>query len=322
MSEAVEVLDVEAPSTEIERHVPAAAVTVTPELSADDLVKRLDIIRDASERAMQQDVDYGVIPGTGSKPTLLKPGAEKLAVLFQLDVQLVNEKIWGPGDHLTVMSRATVFHAPTGQRLGFGEGTCSTKEKKYGKRKQERTCPNCGKAAIIKGKAEYGGGWVCFKKKDGCGAKYRDEDTAITEQSVGEVENPDLADTWNTVVKMAEKRARVDAVLAVTGASALFTQDVEDLPHAAPTQPSFKDVERTQTSDITPPLASREQKLRLSQAYNAANKPADITLARMDEFDVPAGPDVASRVALLTDVQAEGLIEFLESGLEDPKATA
>ena len=34
-----------------------------------------------------------------------------------------------------------------------------------------KTCPACGKAAIIKGKAEFGGGWVCFKKKGGCGWK-------------------------------------------------------------------------------------------------------------------------------------------------------
>jgi hypothetical protein len=32
---------------------------------------------------MQKDIDYGVIPGT-SKPTLLKPGAEKLCRLFNL----------------------------------------------------------------------------------------------------------------------------------------------------------------------------------------------------------------------------------------------
>ena len=32
---------------------------------------------------MQRDVDYGVIPGT-SKPSLLKPGAEKLLRLFNL----------------------------------------------------------------------------------------------------------------------------------------------------------------------------------------------------------------------------------------------
>lgn len=38
-------------------------------------------------------------------------------------------------------------------------------------------CPKCGKPdAVIKSKEEYGGGWVCFKKKDGCGAKW-DEKT-------------------------------------------------------------------------------------------------------------------------------------------------
>jgi hypothetical protein len=112
---------------------------------------------------------------------------------------------------------------------------CTTREKKYAVRKQERVCPECGKPAVIKGKAEYGGGWLCFKKKDGCGAKWSDGNPAIEGQSVGEVENPDLPDLWNTVVKMAEKRARVDAVLAVTGASALFTQDVEDTPAPEPT---------------------------------------------------------------------------------------
>jgi hypothetical protein len=111
---------------------------------------------------------------------------------------------------------------------------CSTRESRYAKRKAERVCPQCGMPAIIKGKQEYGGGWVCFKKKDGCGAKFRDDDASITGQVVGTIENPDLPDSWNTVVKMSEKRARVDAVLAVTGASALFTQDVED---AGPVEP-------------------------------------------------------------------------------------
>lgn len=42
------------------------------------------------------------------------------------------------------------------------------------------------------------------------------------------VENPDIADTWNTVLKMAKKRALVDATLTATGCSDMFTQDVED----------------------------------------------------------------------------------------------
>ncbi len=166
---------------------------------------------------------------TTKKPTLLKPGAEKLSVLFQLDVQLQNEKEWA-GDHLTVTSKATAFHAPSGTRLGYGEGICTTRERKYAYRKKERVCPKCGAEAIIKGKQEYGGGWVCWRKKDGCDAKFSDGDQAIEGQEAGDVENPDLPDLWNTVVKMAEKRARVDVVLAVTGASALFTQDIEDGP--------------------------------------------------------------------------------------------
>ena len=38
-------------------------------------------------------------------------------------------------------------------------------------------CPKCGKVKpVIKGKEEYGGGWVCFKKKGGCGATWQDAD--------------------------------------------------------------------------------------------------------------------------------------------------
>jgi hypothetical protein len=224
--------------TAVEVSHPAAVIppvppslAVIPTVQASELVQRLDVIRDASEKAMTEGVDYGKIPGT-DKPTLLKPGAEKLGVLFQLDVQLTNEKVWGPGDHLTVISRATVFHAPTGARLGFGEGLCTTREKKYGKRKAERSCPSCGAANIRKSKR--GDGFYCWEKTGGCGQNFRADDKRITEQTVGDVDNLELPDCWNTVVKMAEKRARVDAVLAVTGASALFTQDIEDAPRSEP----------------------------------------------------------------------------------------
>lgn len=39
-----------------------------------------------------------------------------------------------------------------------------------------KACPECGKSnAVIKGKEEYGGGWVCFKKKGGCGYSWQEE---------------------------------------------------------------------------------------------------------------------------------------------------
>jgi len=37
-------------------------------------------------------------------------------------------------------------------------------------------CPACGAQAVIKGKAEYGGGWLCWKKRGGCGEKFADTD--------------------------------------------------------------------------------------------------------------------------------------------------
>ena len=289
MSEVLEGEVVGEHTTDIaERH--SAPLTVTPQVQAGELVKRLDVIRDAMNTAMKKDVDYGVIPGT-NKPALLKPGAEKLSVLFQLDVQITNEKAWD-GDHLTVNSRATVFHAPTGSRLGFGEGMCSTREAKYAWRVAKRICPQCGAAAIIKGKQEYGGGWLCFKKQDGCGAKFSDGDDQIEKQTTGKVPNPDLPDLWNTVLKMSEKRARVGAVLAVTGASALFTQDVEpdDVsssarePQAATDQSVSHEAapassEEARREPASPALISDSQRKRLRAIQHRVNCPDDVLKA-------------------------------------------
>jgi hypothetical protein len=60
-------------------------------------------------------------------------------------------------------------------------------------------------------------------------SKYRYR-TQWSNGSKTKVENPDIADTYNTVLKMAKKRALVDAVKSTTAASDIFTQDVEDLP--------------------------------------------------------------------------------------------
>lgn len=54
-----------------------------------------------------------------------------------------------------------------------------------------------------------------------------------------QVENPDIADVYNTVLKMAKKRAHVDATLTVTGAADLFTQDLID-EDDAPARPAVK----------------------------------------------------------------------------------
>lgn len=51
-----------------------------------------------------------------------------------------------------------------------------------------------------------------------------------------QIENSDIADVYNTVLKIAKKRAHIDATLTVTGAADLFTQDLidEDEPQKPP----------------------------------------------------------------------------------------
>src|SRR3990167_8031273 len=203
------------------------------ELTVEDLIAQMQKIRTVMEKVMVRDDPakgiaghYGVIPGT-NKPTLLKPGAEKLCLLFRLDPEYAREEI-REGDHLTITSVCTLYHIPTGRRQGSGMGSCSTRESKYAYRKGARRCPECGRETIIKGKAEYGGGWLCFGKKGGCGTKFADGDATIEGQNIDRVANEDLPDQYNTVLKMANKRALVAAVLNATAASDTFTQDLED----------------------------------------------------------------------------------------------
>jgi len=179
---------------------------------------------------MKDGEHYGVIPGCGKKPSLLKAGAEKLGFTFRLaptfHVDLVD---MGHG-HREYRVKCILTHSPSGMIQGEGVGSGSTMESKYRWRNAGLVCPACGKEdVVIKGKAEYGGGWICFAKKGGCGAKFADNDPAIKDQHPGRVENADIADVYNTVLKMAKKRAHVDAMLTCTAASDIFTQDIEDM---------------------------------------------------------------------------------------------
>src|SRR3990167_2020016 len=202
-------------------------------MSIVDIKAQVNLIQHVMREVMQKDQHYGVIPGTGTKPTLLKAGAEKLCLTFRLDPQYESTERYD-GAHLTVKSKCTLFHIPSSQRFGSGEGSCSTRESKYAYRTGSRKCPNCGAEAIIKGKDFKGDGlptgWICFGKKGGCGVKFLDGDKAIEGQTIGRIPNEDVADQYNTVLKMANKRSLVAAVLNATAASDIFTQDIEDMP--------------------------------------------------------------------------------------------
>lgn len=241
--------------------------------------RRYQDFKDFVSGVLREQVDFGVIPGT-DKPTLLKPGAEKLATFFGLSprfqaMQTVED--WTGEAHGGEMF--FYFHYRCQMMRGEnvvaeGEGSANSWEKKYRYRQGMRTCPTCGQAALFKSKnkPEY----YCWAKKGGCGATYPLNDKRISGQDVGQVKNPDVADVVNTLQKMAQKRAYVAAVLLAVNGSEYFTQDVEDYldgsysdaPDFTPSaQPPQKAPQRVVQMDEPP--TQQPAKVKASQAmYN------------------------------------------------------
>lgn len=127
---------------------------------------------------MTDGEDYGIIPGS-TKPTLFKPGAEKLNAIFGYApmVEISNRlEDWDKG-FVAYEVKVTLINKRTGQLEAEGVGSCNSRERRYARQ--------------------------------------------------------DAAGIANTVLKMAKKRALVDATLSATRASGLFTQDLEDLEQFA-----------------------------------------------------------------------------------------
>ena len=201
------------------------------------LERELNAVREFQALAQQLLVsgqDYGVIPGT-NKPTLLKPGAEKIAKLLGLAdrYEIVDKTEDWDRPLFRYLVRCQLTSVRTNVVVSESFGECNTMESRYRWRNRERVCPECGAEAIIKGRPEYGGGFVCFKRKGGCGAKFADDSSAILDQPIGRVENDDVYTLVNTVLKMAQKRALVGAALSAGRLSEVFTQDMEDIVRGA-----------------------------------------------------------------------------------------
>lgn len=196
-----------------------------------------DRVRRIQRELMVRDEDFGVIPGT-KKPTLMKPGAEKLCNVYGLVPTYEIECIAGDGverPHLRVHMNCLLRRgSETGPVAGVGVGAANSWERKHRWRRGERACPSCGsEGTILRSKnADEDGdrGWFCWQKRGGCGANFASDATAITTQAVGDVENKDPYDVENTLFKMAKKRAYVDATLNATATSGMFTQDLDENP--------------------------------------------------------------------------------------------
>ncbi|AEE95755.1 hypothetical protein [Mahella australiensis] len=124
------------------------------------------------QKTLHQNHDYGVVPGT-DKPTLLKPGAEKILMMMGLrsEFEIVDStRDWETG-FFQYQVRCKLYKGDI--LITEGLGCANTRESKYAK------------------------------------------------------QNPFSID--NTILKMAKKRALVDATLLVASLSDIFTQDLEDM---------------------------------------------------------------------------------------------
>jgi hypothetical protein len=278
-----------------------------PVMSIDLAIERRNVLVAFTQKLMVAKVDYGVIPGTGNKPTLLKPGAEKLCSVFGLVPRFtIVDKVedWTGEAHkgepfFYYLYRCSLYR--NGTLMAETDASCNSWETKYRYRSAERVCPKCNKAAIIKGKADFGGGWLCFTKKDGCGAKFRAGDPAIEGQNTGKVPNADIAELVNTLQKMSQKRALIGSTLIAVNASEFYTQDIEDMttiegqfvPAAEPEQEPLPTVEEARATlksiadaygysgslrDLCPVLVSDTPlKLWTAETFvTAARRPAEL----------------------------------------------
>ncbi|ARL91582.1 hypothetical protein [Burkholderia pseudomallei] len=177
------------------------------QFSAVEIRQRVNLVQEVMRSIMKEDTHYGVIPGT-KKPSLYKPGAEVLCVTFRIADKYEIEDLTVDG-----MARYRVrcigVHQITGVVLGEGMGECSSHEEKYKWR-----------------------GAICAEEFEVTPENLRRLKFSKWQNKVEKKQQirTESADQANTILKMACKRAKIAMTLNVTGASDIFTQDIEDLP--------------------------------------------------------------------------------------------
>src|SRR5580765_157582 len=257
-----------------------------PMLELQQAIDRHNAIVLFTQKIMVEKIDYGVIPGV-DKPSLLQPGAEKLIAFFGLTpiMELVDKiEDWTGRDHggeplFFYRYRCTLKR---GERvLGAEEASANSWEVKYryrwvsedqvpagmDKERLPRRDSSVTEFEFAVNKAETTGQ---YGKPAAYWAKFNEaiaNKTAVLTQkqtragksmpawtipgAAYRIPNPENADTINTIMQMAEKRAKIRAVRSCTGASEFYTQDVEDMTIiegaivAARVDARFEDVAQT-----------------------------------------------------------------------------
>lgn len=235
-----------------------------PAMSIEQAVQRYRQQQYFVEQVMEDGKDFMVLPST-EKPTLLLPGAQKLVTFFGLTSLLEPLEVvqdWTGENHggepfFHYTYRAVIKHGAT--ILAVGDGSCNSWEGRYRWRwvpgeyvpshvdpstLMQRSTTRTEYAFAID-KAETGGKygkpaeyWETWREAIKSGearqvmrrsASGKEMDAWEMGDTAYRVPNDDVFTLVNTILKIAQKRAFVGAVITATNASAYFTQDLEDM---------------------------------------------------------------------------------------------
>lgn len=243
--------------------VSGQGLALKPVFSIEEARERYALMLRFVREIMKEGKDYGTIPGT-EKPTLYKPGAEKLTCLFGLSTRIVTEERiedWNGREHngepfFWYLYRLGLYR---GDRLvAEAEGSANSRENRYRWRwvREDEVPPHLDKKTLAKrggkvgefafavekaettgkyGKpAEY---WQKFREAIANGTAIKSKrDTSRGPADYWEIEdlqyrvpNEDIFSLVNTIQKIAYKRAFVAVTLVGCNASDYFSQDLEDL---------------------------------------------------------------------------------------------
>lgn len=200
---------------------------------------------------MTEGQDFGVIPGTGTKPTLFKPGAEIMCGIYRYEPEYEIAESYEP-ERIKNWTRAKKEWSKADKKMKrvYQDGKPVMEEGMCRGRYEVRA--TCTLRHITSGHAVGQGVGSCNSWE----AKY------VT---------VDLDDTKNTILKMAQKRAYVAATLSACRLSAFFTQDLEDIPPAEHEEPRPEPAARKSTRP-----APRAEDVDLGRPATEAAPPADL----------------------------------------------
>lgn len=224
-----------------------------------EIIAHVAMVQEVMRAVMKPDVHYGVIPGT-DKPTLLKQGAEVLCMAFRVADSYQVEDL-STAD--TVRYRVTCFgtHQTSGTVLGSGMGEASSGEAKYKWVKAYQEEWDATPANLR-------------RKKHGWDKKKREKYEVLQVRT-------EPADLANTILKMANKRAKIAMTINVTACGDMFGQDLEDMEEALRDHLTRHEAEGTQQDQpaaipVWPDDAFAKQLPKLKDAIAKGKSMADL----------------------------------------------